>query len=137
VVDIESEGMEVTPETLQYIHAHKTGALIHASCMAGAILCEGSEAQLGALSAYGQSIGLAFQIADDILDIVGDERKIGKPVGSDEKQDKATFPRLYGLEESRRRARNEVARALDALSSFGESAEPLRAIARYIVERDF
>lgn len=136
VMDIESEGREVTPETLEYIHAHKTGALLTASALAGALLCGAEEAQQAALRRYGQSIGLAFQIADDILDIVGDQQKIGKPVGSDQKQDKATYPRLYGLEESRRRAHAEVAAALAALEGFGEPAEPLRAIARFIVERD-
>lgn len=136
VMDIESEGREVTPETLEYIHAHKTGALLTASALAGALLCGAEEAQQAALRRYGQSIGLAFQIADDILDIVGDQQKIGKPVGSDQKQDKATYPRLYGLEESRRRAHAEVSAALAALEGFGEPAEPLRAIARFIVERD-
>src|ERR1051326_367000 len=83
-----------------------------------------------------RGIGLAFQIADDILDLVGDQDRIGKPVGSDLKQDKATYPKLFGLEESRRMAHAEMNRAIDALRDFGDSAEPLRAIARYIVERD-
>jgi len=136
VVDIESEGQEVTPETLEYIHAHKTGALLTASALVGALLCGADTAQQAALRRYGKSIGLAFQIADDILDIVGDQKKIGKPVGSDQKQDKATYPRLYGLDESRRRAHAEVALAVAALEGFGEPAEPLRAIARFIIERD-
>ncbi len=136
VVDIESEGKDISAETLQYIHAHKTGALLTASVLAGAILCGADAAQQQALERYGRSIGLAFQIADDILDIVGDQEKIGKPVGSDEGKDKATYPKLYGLEESRRRAHAEVASAVASLEGFGEAAEPLRAIARYIVERD-
>lgn len=136
VVDIESEGKEISAETLEYIHAHKTGALLTASVLAGAILCGADSAQQQALERYGRSIGLAFQIADDILDIVGDQEKIGKPVGSDEGKDKATYPKLYGLEESRRRAHAEVASAVASLEGFGEAAEPLRAIARYIVERD-
>lgn len=136
VVDIESEGLEVTSNDLEFIHAHKTGALLKASVMAGALLCGASEGQREALGQYGKSIGLAFQIADDILDVVGDQDKIGKPIGSDEKSDKATYPKLFGLEESRRRAHKEVGNAVGALSDFGESAEPLRGIARYIVERD-
>lgn len=136
VVDIESEGKEIGPETLEYIHSHKTGALLTASALAGALLSGADETQQKALIAYGKSIGLAFQIADDILDIVGDQDKIGKPVGSDEGNDKATYPRLYGLEESRRRAHAEVDAAVAALEGFGEPAEPLRTIARFIVERD-
>ena len=104
--------------------------------MAGAMLCGAGHSQQAALKSYGTSIGLAFQIADDILDLVGDQEKIGKPVGSDLKQDKATYPKLFGLEESRKMARSEMQNAIDSLSAFAESAEPLRAIARYIVERD-
>jgi geranylgeranyl diphosphate synthase type II len=136
VVDMESQGREVTPETLQYIHAHKTGALLTASVISGAMLAGASEEQLEPLRRYGAHIGLAFQIADDILDVTGDEARIGKPVGSDEERDKATYPRLYGLEESRQRAHDEVDAALEALEGFDSRAEPLRAIARYIVERD-
>jgi geranylgeranyl diphosphate synthase type II len=136
VVDMQSQGQEVTTETLRYIHAHKTGALLTASVLAGAMLAGATAAQVEALRAYGGHIGLAFQIADDILDVTGDEAKIGKPVGSDEERDKATYPKLYGLEESRRRAHAEVEAALTTLSDFDAKAEPLRAIARYIVERD-
>lgn len=136
VVDMASQGQEITPETLRYIHAHKTGALLTASVLSGAILAGASEEQAGALKAYGGHIGLAFQIADDILDITGDEQKIGKPVGSDEGNDKATYPKLFGLDESRRRAHAEVDAALHTLNGFDKRAEPLRAIARYIVERD-
>ncbi len=136
VVDIESEGKEISGDTLRFIHAHKTGALLTASVMAGALLCGAAPDQQEALRSYGCSIGLAFQIADDILDVIGDQEKIGKPVGSDQKSDKATYPKLFGLEESRRRAHEEVQNAVTALSSFGPSADPLRAIARFIVERD-
>jgi len=136
VVDMQSQGQAVTPETLRYIHAHKTGALLTASVLAGALLAEASAAQIEALRAYGEHIGLAFQIADDILDVAGDEAKIGKPVGSDQKQDKATYVKLFGLEESRRRAHAEVEAALQALAPFDAKADPLRGIARYIVERE-
>ncbi len=136
VVDMESQGHEVAAETLKYIHAHKTGALITASVLAGAMLAGASPRQIEPLKEYGGHIGLAFQIADDILDVTGDEARLGKPVGSDEERDKATYPRLYGLDESRRRAHAEVEAAVETLNSFDAQAEPLRAIARYIVERD-
>jgi geranylgeranyl diphosphate synthase type II len=100
------------------------------------MLSGATEEQVRALRAYGEAVGLAFQIADDILDVVGDEAKLGKPVGSDQKQDKATYPKLFGIEESRRRARFEADKAVALLEPLGEPAEPLRAIARYIVERD-
>lgn len=136
VVDMESQGQDVNTETLQYIHAHKTGALLKASVLAGALLAGADGAQMEALHAFGEHIGLAFQIADDILDVTGDEKRIGKHVGSDAERDKATYPKLFGLEESRHRAHTEVEGAIQALAQLGESAEPLRAIARYIVERD-
>jgi geranylgeranyl diphosphate synthase, type II len=136
VVDMESQGQDVTTDTLRYIHAHKTGALLTASVLSGALMAGADEAQIEVLRAYGEHIGLAFQIADDILDVTGDEAKIGKPVGSDEERDKATYPKLYGLEESRRRAHAEVTAALNALAGFDVRADPLRAIASYIVERD-
>mgnify|MGYP003331706672 CR=1 FL=1 len=136
VVDIESEGQTIEFETLKYIHAHKTGALLTASSVAGAMLVGADEGQLDALTRYGRHIGLAFQIADDILDIVGDQSKLGKPIGSDEGNDKATYPKFFGLDESRKMAHTEVQNAVDSLSGFGLSAEPLRGIARYIVERD-
>ena len=136
VADMESQGKDFSAETLRYIHANKTGALLTASVLAGAILAGGSAAQIAALRAYGEHIGLAFQIADDILDITGDQDKLGKPIGSDEERDKATYPKLYGLDESRRRAHAEVDAALQTLTAFDAKAEPLRAIARYIVERD-
>jgi geranylgeranyl diphosphate synthase type II len=136
VVDMESQGQEVTPETLRYIHEHKTGALLTVSVVAGAMMAGAETWQVDTLRHYGGHIGLAFQIADDILDVTGDEARLGKPVGSDEERDKATYPRLFGLDESRRRAHAEVEAALKTLEQFDARAEPLRAIARYIVERD-
>ena len=136
VVDMESENQAIELETLQYIHAHKTGALLTASSVVGALLCGADTNQIDGLTQYGKSIGLAFQIADDILDIVGDEEKIGKPVGSDEGNNKATYPKLFGLDASRKMAHEEVGVAIDSLVNFGPAAEPLRSIARYIVERD-
>jgi geranylgeranyl diphosphate synthase type II len=136
VTDIESEGKEITASELEAIHIRKTGELIRASVIAGAMLSGASSGDLKALESFGRSVGLAFQIADDILDVVGDEARIGKPVGSDARQDKATYPRVFGLEESRRRAQQEIEEAVQALSGLGESADALRGIARYMVERD-
>ncbi len=136
VVDIQSEGKPIGPDELEFIHLHKTAALLSASVCVGGLLSGATPEEQASFARYGRSIGLAFQIADDILDVVGDQDKIGKPVGSDEGHDKATYPKLFGLEESRRRAHAEVANALEALEGFGPAAEPLRGIARFIVERD-
>jgi len=135
VVDMESEGNPVDFATLQYIHTRKTGALILASIQAGAWLGGGNDEQVAALTRYGETAGLAFQIADDILDIIGDQRELGKDVGSDQARGKATYPALLGLSEARRRAGELRELAIAALQPLGTSAEPLRAIARYIVER--
>lgn len=132
--DIEAEGKPIALEQLQRIHTHKTGALFRASVEAGALGAP-AEAQ-AALAHYGEKIGVAFQIVDDILDVTGDDATLGKPAGSDLKHDKATYPKLVGLEESKRLARLAEQQALAALEPFGEAAEPLREIARYIVERN-
>ena len=135
MVDMESEGKEVDLATLSYIHTHKTGALIRASVRAGAILGGATQQGLDALTRYGDAIGLAFQIADDILDVEGTTEELGKDAGSDQARGKATYPALVGLEASKGRARELVQMALDALAPFDERAEPLRAIASYIVKR--
>ena len=135
VVDMESEGRAIDLPTLDYIHTHKTGALILASIRAGALLGGASGPQLEALERYGAAAGLAFQVADDILDVVGDQALLGKDVCSDQERGKATFPALLGLEESRSRARELRDRAVAALAPLGPAAEPLRAIAHYIVDR--
>ncbi len=136
VVDMESEGnRDVDLATVQYIHTHKTGALIKASTKAGAILGGGDEAAVASLTKYGEAAGLAFQIADDILDIEGTTEEIGKDAGSDEARGKATYPALVGLAESKKRADELVEMALTALAGFGAVADPLREIAKYIVYR--
>jgi geranylgeranyl diphosphate synthase type II len=134
-VDIESEGKVIDPPTLDYIHTHKTGALILASVQAGALAGGADAAVFDALSHYGQAVGLAFQVADDILDVVGDEKLLGKKVGVDEARGKATYPALFGLPEARRRAAELRDMALAALEPLPAAAEPLRQIARYIVDR--
>ena len=134
-VDIESEGQDVDAPTLHYIHTHKTGALILASVQAGALAGGADETVFGHLTRYGEAVGLAFQIADDILDVVGDEKLLGKKVGVDEARGKATYPALFGLPEARRRATELRDMALAALAPLPAGADPLRQIARYIVDR--
>ena len=136
VLDIESEGKEANLPTVEYIHTHKTGAMILVSVRAGAKLGGGDEGALRALTRYGEGIGLAFQIADDILNVEGKATLLGKKTGSDLSKGKATYPSVLGLEESKRRARELVELAVDAIHSFGSEAQPLREIAWFIVSRE-
>jgi len=135
VVDMESEGKTVTFPTLEYIHTHKTGALILAAIQGGALLGGADEEALAALTRFGEAAGLAFQVADDILDVVGTQEAIGKDAGSDEARGKATYPALLGLDQARGRARELRDLAVAALEPLGERAEPLRQIAHFIVNR--
>ena len=135
LADLDAEGTEVDFATVEYIHTRKTGALILASIRCGAILSGASDGELKALTRYGEAVGLAFQVADDILDVEGSTEELGKSAGADEKRSKATYPALVGVVESRRIAENLVENGLMAIKGFDDKAEPLRAIARYIVER--
>jgi geranylgeranyl diphosphate synthase type II len=136
VLDLESEGKtDITATTLSFIHSHKTGALLETSVVSGAILGGADAEQVQKLSRYAQKIGLAFQIIDDILDITATAEELGKTAGKDLQAQKATYPSLWGIEESRRQAQQLVNSALDELKGFSELAEPLRAIAQYIVTR--
>jgi geranylgeranyl diphosphate synthase type II len=136
VVDMESEGKrDIDMATVQYIHTHKTGALIKAAVKAGAIIGRAEGKELEAMTRYGEAIGLAFQIADDILDIEGTTEEIGKDAGSDEARGKATYPAVVGIGEAKKRAAELVDMAMEALSCFDEKADPLREIARYVVYR--
>jgi geranylgeranyl diphosphate synthase type II len=136
ILDIESEGKEVDLPMLQYIHTHKTGALILVSVRVGARLGGANEETLKHLTHYGERIGLAFQIADDILNVEGKDGLLGKSTGSDVSRGKATYPALFGIEESKRRAKELVEMAMDAIQSIGSEAEPLREIARFILSRE-
>lgn len=135
VVDMASEGREIDLPTLEYIHTRKTGALIRAAVRVGALYARASGKKLKALTRYGEMTGLAFQIADDILDITGTQEQLGKDIGSDLRKGKKTFPSFYGLEESRRRAKEVVGHALTALEDFDRKADPLRKLAKYIITR--
>jgi geranylgeranyl diphosphate synthase type II len=135
VVDMESEGKDIDFPTLEYIHTHKTGALIRASVRVGALYAKAGKRQFTALTHYGEMVGLAFQIADDILDITGTREETGKDVGSDLQKGKKTFPSFYGLEESRRRAVEVADRAVLSLKDFDKKADPLRELAKYIINR--
>jgi geranylgeranyl diphosphate synthase type II len=135
VADLEAEGRQVGAATLDYIHVHKTGALIRTSLRVGAMLCGATAEQVRALSVAGANLGLAFQIVDDILDVVASSEELGKTAGKDQIQQKATFPAIHGIEASRARARSLIAEAEEALTAFGPRAEPIRALGRFILER--
>ncbi len=134
-LDLEAEGRALTLDALRQIHARKTGALIRVSVRVGAMIAGARPEQLDALTCYGEHLGIAFQIADDILDITGDAGTLGKPIGSDAVNQKATYPALLGLEEARALAHEAAAAALEALAPFGREADTFRALARFVVER--
>jgi len=134
--DIAFEGQDKDEEVLRHIHERKTGAMIRASVLSAAALFRASEAETAALSAYGEKLGLVFQIVDDILDEVGDEKTLGKSVGKDADAGKQTFARIYGIEASRRIARDLTREAQDALRIFGTRASGLASLAQYLLTRD-
>ena len=135
-IDLASEGHRIPIELLQKMHMGKTGALFRAAIRSGAILGGASEAQLAALTRYAEAFGLAFQITDDILDVIGDEAAIGKPVGSDERNHKSTYVTLLSLEKAQALAKETVDNALAALEDFGEEAAFLRALVTMLLERN-
>ena len=136
VVDLESEGnTDVCLEILNFIHNHKTAALLEASVTSGSILAGVSDAELQKLTHYAQHIGLAFQIVDDILDITATQEELGKTAGKDLRAQKATYPSIWGLEESKQQAQSLVQKAKAELADFGDRANPLIAIADFITAR--
>lgn len=135
--DLESEGKRVDEATLEFIHMNKTAQLIIRPMRAGAILAGASEEALEAITEYAKNIGLGFQIVDDILDVIGDQEKLGKNVGSDIEKEKSTYPSMYGLEESKQIAFDKIAKAKAAISFFGSEAEFLLGLADYITDREF
>ncbi len=134
-LDIAYENQEYPIETLQTIHRHKTGALITAAVISGAIAAEASSKQLEHLTAYGKEIGLAFQIVDDLLNATSTTEQLGKAAGSDAERGKATYPHYYGIEKTRELAKAATERAITSLESFDKEAQPLRALAEYIYAR--
>jgi geranylgeranyl pyrophosphate synthase len=136
VIDMDETNRPQKLADLQRLHRMKTGALLTASCRMGAIAAGAGTAQLGALDAFGRHLGLAFQIVDDILDQTATAEQLGKATHKDAEKGKVTYPMLIGLEESRVEARKQLSTALDAVSSFGSRAEGLRALARFVVDRN-
>ncbi len=135
MLDIESEGMSLDRIDLENIHNLKTGALIEASVCAGGILGKGSDTQIEKLRLYAKNIGLSFQVVDDILNVEGDPEIMGKAVGTDAFHNKNTYPSILGLQNSKKFAEELVDKAIDAIADFGEATDPLRHIAKYIIER--
>ena len=135
VVDLEAEHSQPTAEMLEYIHRAKTAALITASLVSGGLYAGAKDKELKKLRAFGQSTGLAFQIVDDVLDVTQTSEQLGKTAGKDTAAQKATYPALFGIDESLRKADALVNSAFRELNSFGERAETLKELARYLVER--
>ncbi len=135
VLDIEGEQQKPTAELVDAIHRAKTGALIRVSVVAGGVFAGADEAQMIALDTFGRKAGLAFQIVDDILDVTQDSAQLGKTAGKDLTSEKATWPAVFGLEQSERDADRLIGEAFEALAIFGKRADGLKAIARYLVER--
>ena len=135
VLDIQAENKKVELEELRNIHAHKTGKLIRASVRAGALLSGANLTQFDQLTAYAEDIGLAFQIADDVLNVTGTREELGKDANTDAERGKQTYPSFYGLDGAKKLAQECADRAIGRLNGFDEKADPLRGIAQYIVSR--
>jgi geranylgeranyl diphosphate synthase type II len=135
VLDIESEHVKPTAALVDAIHRAKTGALIRVSVVAGGVYAGATPGDVARLDIFGRKAGLAFQIADDILDITADSATLGKTAGKDLNTEKATWPAVFGIEQSRRDAAALIEEAFAALAPFGHRAEGLKAVARYLVER--
>jgi geranylgeranyl diphosphate synthase, type II len=135
VVDLEAEHSKADVATLEYIHRAKTAALITASVVSGGLYAEADSDSIQRLRSFGQNIGLAFQIVDDVLDVTQTSEQLGKTAGKDVSAEKVTYPALFGIDESLKQADALVNAALAELDSFGEGAETLKAIARFLVER--
>jgi geranylgeranyl pyrophosphate synthase len=135
-IDLASEGQVLSREDLHQMHGLKTGALIRASVMSASCLANGiSHERMAALRDFSEAVGLAFQIRDDILDVEGQTDVIGKNAGADSKKSKATWPAMFGMDESRRRCAELLESGLDSLGAFGDSAASLRWLAHYVVDR--
>lgn len=133
--DILSEDSEPDRDILNFIHLHKTAALITASVRIGPLIANSGKKALRALTIYGENIGLAFQIVDDILDVEGTTEELGKSAGSDSRKKKMTYPSLFGVEGARQKANGLISSAIDVLKIFSSEADPLREIAGYLIKR--
>ena len=136
VMDLAAEHQRLDAQTLEYIHRSKTGALITASLVSGAIYAGAASDEVERLRCFGRAIGLAFQIADDVLDVTQSSEQLGKTAGKDVSSEKATYPALFGIEKSREMARQNVDTGCAALDGFGARAETLKQLARFLIERN-
>jgi geranylgeranyl diphosphate synthase type II len=137
VADLEAEGRRINRAQLRYIHENKTAALLTASVRLGAMAANATSKQLGAITAFGRALGLAFQVIDDILDVTQTSEKLGKSAGKDVAAKKATYPAVIGLDKSRAEARRLTAKAHGALKPLGQNAAVLRALADYLLAREY
>lgn len=135
MADLLMEGKKGNARILKWIHFNKTVRLIEASIISGAILGGAKSKEIKALSVFGKNLGFAFQIVDDLLDLVGDEKKLGKKIYSDIKKQKLTYPALFGIEKTRELAEKHIQKAISALKIFGENAQPLKSIAEFVLYR--
>ena len=135
VLDIESEHLKPTPQLVEAIHRAKTGALIRVSVVTGGIYAGANSTDIAALDSFGRKAGLAFQIIDDVLDMTVDSAHLGKTAGKDQATEKATWPAVFGIEQSQRDAADLIEEAFASLERYGSDAEGLKSIARYLVER--
>lgn len=136
ISDIGFEGKDRDEKVLEFIHKRKTAAMITASVLSGAAICGANQSQLSPLKEYGECIGLVFQIVDDILDVVGDENKMGKTLGKDKTTDKQSFALIYGIEKSKQIAHQKTIQAIAALKSFGDKADELKELALVLENRN-
>jgi geranylgeranyl diphosphate synthase, type II len=135
VVDLESEHAKPDANILEYIHRSKTGALIAASLVSGGLYAGGSETDIQRVREFGRAVGLAFQIVDDVLDVTQSSAQLGKTAGKDTASDKATYPALFGVDQSIKRADALIVEGCSALDPFGERAAVLKDLARFLVQR--
>ena len=137
VVDVQSEDMKISKDKLDYIHNNKTAAIMVGCMRAGAIIGDADDNELEQITKYAKNIGLAFQIVDDILDIIGEESKLGKKVGSDIDNNKSTYPSLIGLEESKQIAKNLIEEAKLSIKAINNDGAFLCGLADYIIDREY
>lgn len=135
IVDMQSEGKEITLGELEYLHLNKTGAIIRSACAIGAIMSGAGEEELEKIDEFAKNLGIAFQIQDDILDVTGTEEELGKPIGSDAEENKNTYVKIVGLEKSEELAREYSGKAKEALAIFGSRADFLLNLADYLTDR--